>query len=91
MPAIALGHLDQARQGVQSTKDTGNITDDDNTPSPIPQSTNQVIAQVISFQQNKKGFFDQTGAFPYTSSRGNRYIFAVLQVWLFDDNIKWLK
>ena len=61
--ATALGHLDQCRQGLQSTKTT-HIADDDLTPKAIPSATNQVIAQIISFKQNNKGYFDLTGPFP---------------------------
>ena len=70
MPVTALRHLDQARQGLQLTKPLTLINDDDLTLPPLSTATNQVIAQVILFQQNNKGHFDLMGAFPYTSSRG---------------------
>ena len=73
-PATALGHLDQVRQGLQSTKSTSIHDFEDEHPTPNPAISNQVIAQIISFGQNAKGFFDLTVAFPYTSSRGNCYI-----------------
>ena len=77
MPATALGHMDQHQQGLQSTKILVHLDSDDFNPPAITTPTNQVIAQVISFKTNNKGYFDLIGAFPYVSSRGNKYILVL--------------
>ena len=77
--ATALGHLDQERQGLQSIKTEPKVTslDTDYFPEKISSATNGSIAQLIDCKQNNKGFFDLTGQFPYTSSRGNSYILVL--------------
>ena len=77
MPATALGHMDQHQQGLQSTKSLVHLDSDDFNPPAIATPTNQVVAQMISFKTNNKGYFDLTGAFPYESSRGNKYILVL--------------
>ena len=88
--ATSKGHLDQERQGLQSTKTKAlnhlllqNLTDDvrkdffpTNTLS-VQAPTNDYIAQIIPFRQASKAYMDLTGRFPHRSSRGNEYILVV--------------
>lgn len=78
----AKGHLDQHRKNLQSTINQ-QVVDHDFHPIQIAQITNETIAFIIDPKQLKKGFFDLTGRFPYTSSRGNNYIFVLYD---FDSN-----
>ena len=72
-PATAKGHLDQHRQNLQSTKHSS----EDFFPTESPSITHQVVAALFENKADKKGYFDLTGPFPYTSSRGNRYVFVL--------------
>ena len=81
MSATALGHLDQERQGLQSTKFPPHepLIDLDSFPEKINHVTNSVVAQLVGFKQNNKGYFDLTGQFPYASSRGNKYLLILYE------------
>ena len=74
-PATALGHLDQERQGLQSSKSY--VPDNDYFPPQAPQQTNEALAAIISFRQHHKAYFDLIGEFPYPSSRGNKYLLVL--------------
>ena len=78
----AKDHLDQHRMNLQSTINQ-QVVDHDFHPIQTAQVTNETIAFIIDPKQLKKGFFDLTGRFPYTSSRGNNYIFVLYD---FDSN-----
>jgi hypothetical protein len=80
--ATAKGHLDQDRQNVQSTrtKQKQKLIPDDftikrDTDNPKNLRTNNIMCTM--FELTKKSYFDLTGKFPYTSSRGFKYIFVL--------------
>ena len=79
--ATALGHLDQERQGLQSSKIKipDPTLESDSFPDKLQHVTNTVVAQLVEFKQSNKGFFDLTGQFPYTSSRGNKYLLILYE------------
>ena len=74
--STAMGHLNQERSGLRSTKQHANeITEVNNffPPSPQPNiKSNEVIYTIVNTQD--KGFFDLPGRFPICSSRGNQYL-----------------
>ena len=76
--ATAKGHMNQERQGLQSTK--GNISSplapDDDDMFPLSDAPNVKQHQVIyAIMDNlSKAYIDLTGRFPHCSSRGNQYI-----------------
>jgi hypothetical protein len=78
----ALGHLDQKRKNIQSTKNKMNNGTNPNTENHIAdhtdegQTTNQVFATVIDIGTGKI-YTNQTGKFPVLSSQGNKYIFVL--------------
>ena len=63
---IALGHLDQERKNVQSTKVTSNTS-----------RTHNILKKLIPFSAKEMSYGDLTGAFPYTSSRGHKYLYVM--------------
>ena len=66
--ATAKGHLDQERQGIQSTRDTN------------PEKENkmkQIIIEVFPFTPKEISYIDQTGKFPFRSSRGYEYVMVM--------------
>jgi hypothetical protein len=70
-PAIAMGHMNQRRQNIQSTsKDsiTSDIEDESVTPAGLGSKTHLVSAFVIYQGQL---YTDLTGKFPVRSSKGN--------------------
>ena len=78
-PATAKGDLDQQKSNIQSTApklDLPSDHDDFFTPSE-PTRSGQTIATIITHSNKNKAYFDLTGAFPYVSSRGNKYIFIL--------------
>ena len=78
-PAIAKGHLDQERQGLQSTKQI----EDDYFPPQEPIKTYHIAAKIECYQAKQMAYSDLTGKFPHVSSRGNQY---VLVLYDFDSN-----
>ena len=75
--ATTLGHLDQTRKNIQSTKSEKQDKDDD---KPIEQEpkTEHVYAAIINPQETTgKIYTDQTGQFPTVSSRGNKYLMVL--------------
>ncbi|KAL7481872.1 hypothetical protein ACHAW6_007552 [Cyclotella cf. meneghiniana] len=71
-----MGHLDQCRQGIRSTKSQAVITIPDpmEKPQQLPlnDKTNIVFITMVDIQGHL--FTDQTGCFPLTSNRGNNYV-----------------
>ncbi|KAL7480786.1 hypothetical protein ACHAW6_006449 [Cyclotella cf. meneghiniana] len=71
-----MGHLDQKRQGIRSTKSSTDDTTLDPMAEPpqVPcnDKTNMVFMTMVDIKA--KLFTDQTGQFPVTFSRGNNYI-----------------
>ena len=64
---IAIGHLDQDRKNTRSTK-----------PIDDPKvRTYNVLTKLIPFSAKEISYGDLTGAFPYTSSRGNKYLYVM--------------
>ncbi len=63
---IALGHLDQERKNVQSTKVTSDIS-----------RTHNILTKIIPFFAKEISYGDLTGAFPYTSSCGHKYLYVM--------------
>ncbi|KAL7484256.1 hypothetical protein ACHAW6_009898, partial [Cyclotella cf. meneghiniana] len=72
----AMGHLDQRRQGIRSTKTmTATPTADSmEEPQQLPlnDKTNMVFMTMVDIDGQL--FTDQTGRFPITSNRGNNYV-----------------
>ena len=72
-----MGHLDQERKNLQSTKTQTEISNRKNL------QTNETYLQCINVEeynnlpQIKKIYSNQTGSFPYWSSRGNQYLFVM--------------
>jgi hypothetical protein len=88
--ATTLGHLDQQRKNVRSTKRKPRTTDredtegieDSNPPQAAPNNTG--FAGLIDFSEpSYKSYSDLTGRFPLHSSHGNLY---VLVLYLYDSN-----
>ena len=69
--ATIMGHLNQKQQGLRSTKTNNNHTDDC-PQEPNNEKTNEVYIAMEDVQG--KLYSDQTGAFPRTSRRGNKYL-----------------
>ena len=68
--ATSLGHLDQTRQGMQSTKAV--VTEDiDDTTTYVPEAKQHIIMTV---ERTGRNFMDGTGKFPHTSLRGSQYM-----------------
>ena len=77
--ATALGHLDQTRKNLQSTKETITPRPQENL-SQFPTSTNKTystISSIIPFTSKEMTYGDLTGSFPYTSSRGAKYLYLL--------------
>jgi hypothetical protein len=73
--STALGHLDQKRKNIQSTKPKmSNATTTTDTDE--GQTTNQVFATVTDIGMGKI-YTDQTGKFLVLSSRGNKYLYIL--------------
>ena len=70
----AKGHLDQERANLQSTKNNNTEELEDFEPSDgIAMKTWHNAAILYPFKPKEKTYSDQTGRFPYRSSRGNEY------------------
>lgn len=72
--ATAKDHLDQERKYLQSTKQIPEVTtkDEDTSPSKIPSKTRNCFTTIISAPEKNMTYSDQTGRFPYQSSRGTQ-------------------
>ena len=84
--ATTMGHLDQQRKNIQSTKVQPNDTETMASPEPLEngQHTHAMYATTICYNEpTGKLYTDLTGRFPVQSSRGNKYI---LVVYNFDSN-----
>ena len=74
------GHLDQERRNLQSTKNTTSMNEEDMNPKQEINNirTNDIMCSIFDTEElNSKSYSDQTGKFPITSSRGNKYIFVL--------------
>ena len=84
--ATTMGHLDQQRKNIQSTKLPKDDHDHMTTPSPLEKglSTHAMYAATICYNEpTGKLYTDLTGRFPVQSSRGHKYI---LVAYNFDSN-----
>ena len=85
------GHLKGQRQGIRSTKqraferllegeETRIKIEGENSPfhQPLPTKLNDMFVQVTDLTEEIHT--DQTGAFPHTSQRGNRYIMVAIHL-----------
>ena len=90
-----LGHMRGARQGVRSTRPSGFDTlGEDSEPPHIAaiERKGDIHIKVYELGQEERlsntMFSDQTGEFPFISSRGNKYIMLVHHV---DSNSTWVE
>ena len=74
--ASELGHLDQERKKLQSTKDTPQ-EEDNFFPATIEEKTYNIFCQISPAQPKEKAYSDLTGRFPHKSSQGNKYLFTM--------------
>jgi len=76
--AMDLGHLDQERKHLQSTK---NPSSPENKPIIKIKDNNQrsfeILNSIIPFSAKSLTYGDLTGAFPYTSTRGAKYLYLM--------------
>ena len=73
--ATANGHMDQQKQGLQSTKQDF---------EPLKQEkSNTTITSIFPFAPKELSYSDQTGKFPFRSSRGYEYVMIIYD---FDSN-----
>ena len=72
--ATALGHLDQERQNLQSTKEAE--INEDAFPLQETLKTLHCYYAIVNIPTKGKTYTDQTGRFPCQSSRGNNYVFV---------------
>ena len=88
--ATAKGHLNQERKNLQSTKPGIILNKNIKIEADIKQEndlfpssdspnnrTHQCFATIESFETTAKAYSDQTGRFPFTSSRGNQYLMII--------------
>ena len=69
--AIHMGHLDQERSNLQSTK-----IKIPSSPATLKR-TFETLNLILPFTAKEMTYGDMTGAFPYTSTRGNKYIYLM--------------
>jgi hypothetical protein len=92
--ATAMGHLDQQRKNVRSTKKKARPSDkevkefahDEDTAPTTDTTTNMAYATILDLEQDEctgKSYSDLTGRFPAKSQQGNLY---VLILYTYDDN-----
>ena len=76
--ATAQGHLDQDFKNQRSTKSTATEQDSDIAPVQEPDNikTHDIMCKIVTVDEISKSYSDQTGKFPITSSRGNKYVFV---------------
>ena len=72
----AKGHLDQERANLQSTHKIDD-TAEDFVPTPTSTKTYANAAKIYKAKPKETTYSDQTGRFPYRSSRGNEYIMVM--------------
>ena len=76
--ATEKGPLEQERKNFQSTKTTSLQNDDLDFFPAKENKTNEYIFKLINTNELKnKSYMDLCGRFPYTSSRGSKYILVV--------------
>ena len=80
--ATNLGHMKQERASLRTTKNV--ISEMEDVNPPMTPKSYEIASQIFEFSQKQMSYGDLTGAFPYTSSRGNKYIY-IMYDW--DSNI----
>ena len=70
------GHMKKQRQGVRSTK----IKDENNIQHTVPPPKKMRDVYIKIFNAEETMHSDQTGRFPATSSRGNKYLMVLVEV-----------
>jgi hypothetical protein len=79
------GHMNQQRQGVRSTKTKATDFEEPDKSLTIGKKEKDVFIKVIDARElNGTIYTDQTGGFPITSSRGNKYVMVMVQI---DSNV----
>ena len=73
-PVTAIGHTDQKRKHVRSTKLDKDISQDDEQQEPNNHPTHNVF---VTIEETGKVYTDQTGQFPVRSSAGNQYVLVI--------------
>ena len=77
--AIDKGHLDQERKNLQPTKTLHGVHEilpAQNLQTKTTRTAN-IYSLIIPFTARELAYGDLTGAFPYTSARGSKYIYNV--------------
>lgn len=75
--AIYMGHMDQVRQNLQPTKLQSPSSDYRPSDNPTKVKSFETISQIVAFTPKEFAYGDLTGAFPFKSSRGNKYLYLV--------------
>ena len=78
------GHMKNQRQGVRSTKIKLKDTDEEEQPQIALPKKNDILISTYDTQETM--YTDQTGKFPFISSRGNKYMMVLYHV---DSNSIW--
>ena len=73
--AIHMGHLDQERKNLQSTKEVTPLQANEQMNTSNLKKSFEVINLILPFTAKEMTYGDLTGVFPYASTRGNRYIY----------------
>jgi hypothetical protein len=78
LPALR-GHMSQTRKKQRSTQRTvDNQTDDDTDDVPTQEPNNAATHKLfVTIKETGRIYTDQTGRFPVTSSRGNKYVMVL--------------
>ena len=76
--ATHLGHTDQERSNLQSTKLQQHIKDDFFPQQEDPKKKQfTVCSKLVPFSPKELSYRDLIGSFPFTSSRGNKYLYVM--------------
>ena len=73
----AKGHLDQERANLQSTKKSKTDIEDFTPSEGTGNKTYKNSAQIVHIKPKETTYSNQTGCFPYHSSRGNKYVMVM--------------
>ena len=69
-----MGHMDQRRTGIRSTKSTATESDSMEPVQQTPSNDHSHHVYMSITDIDGKLYSDQTGRFPITSNRGNCYV-----------------
>ena len=76
--ATMAGHMHGTRQGIKSTKAREAVSEEIHNSTEPKKKTHEMMVKVVDLQETI--YTDQTGMFPYLSSRGNRYLMVAIHV-----------